>query len=87
MGEYMGGYGALLYAFHHPDVLAPCTRQHPFGTGSGLVPMYSRPDWKKVYAAKSFADISGNPGDPYTPVFLVMAQTFLPNAESPAVLL
>jgi hypothetical protein len=53
------------------------------GTGSGLVPMYSRPDWKKVYAAKSFADLSGNPADPYTPVFVAMAQAFLPNPDRP----
>ena len=66
-----------------PRYSAPCTASIPSAPGSGLVPMYSRPDWKKVYAAKSFADISGNPGDPYTPVFVAMAQTFLPNADRP----
>ena len=83
MGEHMGAYGALLYAFHHPEVFGAVYGLHPVGTGSGLVPMYSRPDWKRVYAAKSFADISGNPGDPYTPVFVAMAQTFLPNPDRP----
>ena len=83
MGEHMGAYGALLYAFHHPEVFGAVYGLHPVGTGSGLVPMYSRPDWKKVYAAKSFADISGNPGDPYTPVFVAMAQAFLPNPDRP----
>jgi len=83
MGEHMGAYGALLYAFRHPEVFGAVYGQHPVGTGPGLVPMYSRPDWKKVYAARSFADIASIPGDGYTPVFLTMAQTFLPNAERP----
>jgi pimeloyl-ACP methyl ester carboxylesterase len=83
MGEHMGAYGALLYAFRHPEVFGMVYGLHPVGTGSGLVPMYSRPDWKRVYAAKSFADISGNPGDPYTPVFVAMAQAFLPNPDRP----
>ena len=83
MGEHMGAYGALLYAFGHPEIWATVYGLHPVGTGSGLVPMYSRPDWKKVYAAKSFADLSGNPADPYTPVFVAMAQAFLPNPDRP----
>lgn len=83
MGEHMGAYGALLYAFHHPEVFGAVYALHPVGTGSGLVPMYSRPDWKRVYAAKSFAEISGIAGDPYTPVFVTMAQTFLPNPDRP----
>jgi len=83
MGEHMGAYGALLYAFRHPEVFGMVYGLHPVGTGSGLVPMYSRPDWKRVYAAKSFTDISGNPGDPYTPVFVAMAQAFLPNPDRP----
>jgi S-formylglutathione hydrolase FrmB len=83
MGEHMGAYGAMLYAFRHPEVFGAVYGLHPVGTGPGLVPMYSRPDWKKVYAAKSPADIAGIPGDPYTPVFVAMAQTFLPNADRP----
>lgn len=83
MGEHMGAYGAMLYAFRHSEVFGAVYGLHPVGTGPGLVPMYSRPDWKRVYAAKSFADITDIPGDPYTPVFVVMAQTFLPNPDRP----
>jgi len=83
MGEHMGAYGAMLYAFRHPEVFGAVYGLHPVGTGSGLVPTYSRADWKRVYAAKSFADIASIPGDPYTPVFVAMAQTFLPNADRP----
>jgi putative esterase len=80
MGEHMGAYGALRYAFRHPDVFGVVYGQHPVGTGSGLVPMQTRPDWARIHAAKSYADLAG---DPYTPVFLAMAQTFLPNAQRP----
>lgn len=80
MGDFMGGYGALLYAFRHPEVFSAVYAMHPVGTGPGLVPMAMRPDWNKVYAAKNFADLAG---DPYTPVFVAMAQTFLPNPDRP----
>jgi pimeloyl-ACP methyl ester carboxylesterase len=80
MGDFMGGYGALLYAFRNPDVFSLVYAMHPVGTGPGLVPMAMRPDWNKVYAAKSFADLAG---DPYTPVFVAMSQTFLPNPDRP----
>jgi pimeloyl-ACP methyl ester carboxylesterase len=80
MGDFMGGYGALLYAFHRPDVFGVVYAMHPVGTGPGLIPMAMRPDWNKVYSAKNFADLAG---DPYTPVFVAMSQTFLPNPDRP----
>ena len=80
MGEHMGAYGALLYAFRNPQVFGSVYALHPVGTGSGLVPMPSRPDWNKIHAARSNADLAG---DPYTPVFVLMQQTFLPNAGRP----
>lgn len=80
MGEHMGAYGAMLYAFHHPDIWGTVYGQHPVGTGPGLVPMWSRPDWNKVRNARTFADLEG---DPYTSVFVAMAQAFLPNAQRP----
>lgn len=80
MGEHMGAFGALWYAFRHPDVWGTVYAQHPVGTGGGLVPMWSRPDWQKVKTARSFADLGG---DPYTPVFVAMSQTFLPNPDRP----
>jgi hypothetical protein len=80
MGEHMGAFGALLYAFHHPDVWATVYGLHSVGTGLGLVPMWSRPDYARIRDAKTLADLAG---DPYTPVFVVMAQTFLPNADKP----
>lgn len=80
LGEHMGGYGALLYAIHRPDVFGSVYGAHPVGTGLGLVPMWSRPDYSRIRDARSFADLNS---DPYTPVFVVMAQTFLPNPDKP----
>lgn len=80
MGDFMGGFGALHYAFRHPEVFSVVYAMHPVGTGPGLIPMHTRPDWNKVFAARSFADLAG---DPYTPIFVAMAQTFLPNPDKP----
>ena len=79
-GDFMGGFGALHYAFRHPEVFSVVYAMHPVGTGPGLVPMYTRPDWIKVKNALTFADLAG---DPYTAVFVAMAQTFLPNPDKP----
>lgn len=79
-GDGMGGFGALHYAFRHPEVFSVVYAMHPVGTGSGLVPMYTRPDWNKVKSARNFADLAG---DPYTAIFVAMAQTFLPNPDKP----
>jgi hypothetical protein len=80
MGEHMGAFGALWYAFRHPDIWGTVYALHPVGTGPGLVPMWSRPDWNRVKNAKTFAELAG---DPYTPVFVAMAQAFLPNPDRP----
>jgi len=79
-GDGMGGFGALHYAFRHPEVFSVVYAMHPVGTGSGLVPTYTRPDWTKVKNARTFADLAG---DPYTAIFVAMAQTFLPNPDKP----
>jgi hypothetical protein len=80
MGEHMGAFGAFWYAVHHADVWGTLYALHPVGTGPGLVPMWSRPDWRLVKNAKSFAELSS---DPYTPVFVAMSQAFLPNPDRP----
>jgi S-formylglutathione hydrolase FrmB len=79
-GDFMGAYGALRYAFRHPDVFSVVYAMHPVGTGSGIEPLFQRPDWARLNAAKSPADLQG---DPYGPVFLAMIQTFLPNPQRP----
>jgi hypothetical protein len=79
-GDQLGAYGAMRYAFRHPDVFSVVYGMHPYGSGSGIVPMQSRPDWNRIHAAKSYADLAGNP---YSPVFIAMAQAFLPNPDRP----
>jgi hypothetical protein len=79
-GDFMGAYGALRYAFRHPDVFSVVYGMHPVGTGSGVEPLFQRPDWTRLNHAKSAADLQG---DPYGPVFLAMIQTFLPNPQRP----
>ena len=79
-GDGIGAYGALLYAFRNPEVFSVVYGMHPYGTGSGLTPVYSRPDWNRIHSAKSYADLAA---DPYSPVFVAMAQAFLPNADRP----
>jgi len=79
-GEFIGGYAALNFAMRYPEKFASVYALHPVGTGMGLVPGAMRPDWRRVHAAKSFADLSG---DPFAPVFVSMAQAFLPNPDRP----
>jgi len=79
-GDQLGAYGAMRYAFRHPDVFSVVYGMHPYGSGSGIVPMQSRPDWNRIHAAKGYADLAG---DPYSPVFVAMAQVFLPNPDRP----
>jgi S-formylglutathione hydrolase FrmB len=79
-GDFMGAYGALRYAFRHPDVFSVVYGMHPVGTGSGVEPLFQRPDWARLQGAKSLAEVQS---DPYGPVFLAMIQTFLPNPGRP----
>jgi len=79
-GDGIGGFGAMYYAFRHPDVFSMVYGMHPYGTGTGLTPIYSRPDWRRIHSAKTYADLAA---DPYSPVFVAMAQAFLPNVNRP----
>jgi hypothetical protein len=79
-GEQLGAYGAMRYAFRHPDVFGAVYGMHPYGSGSGVEPLFQRPDWTRLNNAKSAADLQG---DVFGPVFLVMIQTFLPNPQRP----
>jgi len=79
-GDFMGAYGAMRYAFRHPDVFSVVYGMHPVGTGSGVEPLFQRPDWARLQSARTPADLQG---DFYGPVFLAMIQTFLPNPQRP----
>lgn len=80
-GEFMGGRGALKFAFTHPDIFSVVYAMHPVATGMGELPWtYTQIDWKKISEAKSFPvqDVDGR-----TQIFISVMQTFLPNLNRP----
>jgi enterochelin esterase-like enzyme len=79
-GHFMGGYGAIHFASHHPDVFGSVYALHPVGTGFGNILMQSRPNWEKMADAKSLADVKG---DVLTEIFTVIYQAHLPNLNKP----
>jgi len=79
-GDIIGGYGALKFAMLYPEKFSVVYALHPVGTGTGLVPMASRPDWRKMQRAKTFHDLDG---EGFSQIFLSMAQAFLPNPNRP----
>src|SRR4029078_5074026 len=79
-GDFMGAYGALRYAFRHPDVFSVVYAMNPVGTGSGVEPLFQRPDWTLLNNAKSSADLRG---DPFRPAVRLMIQTCVPNPQRP----
>ncbi|HVU19074.1 MAG TPA: alpha/beta hydrolase-fold protein [Candidatus Didemnitutus sp.] len=79
-GDGIGGYGALKCAMLYPDLFSVVYALHPVGTGTGVVPMSSRPDWAKIHRAKT---LKGLEGDPFSGIFVAMAQAYLPNPSRP----
>jgi S-formylglutathione hydrolase FrmB len=77
-GDFIGGYGALKFAMLYPDLFSVVYALHPVGTGSGLMPMLSMVDWRRLHKAKSFSELWG---DHYAPGFVGMAQAYLPNPD------
>lgn len=79
-GDFLGGYAALKLAMLYPDRFSAVYALHPVGTAAGLIPMTSRPDWRKMNLARSWDDLAG---DGMSQVFMAMAQAFLPNPNRP----
>jgi pimeloyl-ACP methyl ester carboxylesterase len=79
-GEMMGGRGALLLAMRHPELFSAVYALNPVGTGTGLLPIQSYPNWQKILQAQSFADLQG---DHISQIFITMSQAFLPNSARP----
>lgn len=80
-GDFLGGYGALRVAMHHPDVFSSVYALHPVGTGVGARLLSPFPDWNLLNTAKSYDDLADASG--YTHAFLMMAQSFVPNVNKP----
>ena len=79
-GDFMGGYGALRFGMTHPDVFGSVYALHPVGTGSGLLTMYSRPNWDTLANAKSLDDVKK---DPFSTIFTSIYQAHLPDPDKP----
>lgn len=79
-GEMMGGRGALLLAMRNPEIFSLVYALNPVGTGTGLLPIQTYPNWQKIHQAKSFADLQS---DHISQIFLTMSQAFLPNPNRP----
>jgi len=80
-GDFMGGRGALKLAMTHADLFSVVYAMHPVATGIGQLPWtYAQVDWKRIYQAKSFAEVGT---DGRTQLFVTLSQAFLPNPDRP----
>jgi len=81
VGDFFGGRGALKLGMTYPDVFSVVYALHPVATGTGEIPWPSvQIDWKKIYKAKSFAEVGD---DGRTQLFVTISQAFLPNLHRP----
>jgi hypothetical protein len=79
-GDFVGGYGALKFAMLYPDLFSVVYAMHPVGTGTGVVPAHTRPDWRKIHQAGRFQDLEESG---YARPFVALAQAYLPNPDRP----
>lgn len=79
-GDRMGGYGAIRFGMTNPDVFGSVYALHPVGTGTGVQTMHSRPNWEKLQAAKSLAELGD---DVFARIFLSIYQAYVPNPDKP----
>jgi hypothetical protein len=79
-GHFFGAFAALKLGMWHPETFGVVYALHPVGTGTGLQPGMWRPNWELVHSARDFDDLRK---DTYAPIFVVMAQAYLPNPKRP----
>lgn len=80
-GDFFGGRGALRVAMLYPEIFGVVYALHPVATGIGNLPWsHVQIDWRKLHAAKSFADLEG---DGRAQIFVTVSQAFLPNPNRP----
>jgi hypothetical protein len=71
----------LKLAMAHAEVFGVAYALHPVATGAGQLPYrYNPVDWRRVHAAKTFAELAG-PGREQ--IFTAICQAFLPNLNRP----
>lgn len=79
-GHFMGGHGALRLGMRHADLFGSIYALQPVGTGTGVQTMYSRPDWARLAAVRSNADLKD---DLFGTIFTTIFQAHLPNPDKP----
>jgi hypothetical protein len=79
-GHFFGAFAALKLGMWHPETFGVVYALHPVGTGTGLQPGMWRPNWELIHSARDFEELRK---DVYAPIFVVMAQAYLPNANRP----
>ena len=79
-GDFMGGYGAIRFGMTHPEVFGSVYALHPVGTGSGVLTMYSRPNWDVLANAKSLDDVRK---EGFSQIFTTIYQAHLPDVNRP----
>jgi hypothetical protein len=79
-GDFFGGFAVLKFAMERPGVFGAAYSLHPVGTGQGPEPAFSRPNWQVVHSARTWDDLRR---DTYAPIFVAMAQAYLPNPNRP----
>lgn len=80
IGDMIGGYGAIKLGMLYPDLFGTVYAMHPVGTATGETLILARPDWRQMNEAKTWQDLESNI---YSKVFMLMAQSYLPNPNKP----
>lgn len=80
LGDFFGGYAVLRLAMDYPGIFTAIYSMHPVGTATGETLLHSKPDWHAMNTATSWEELQGNV---FSTVFMVMAQTYLPNPQKP----
>lgn len=80
IGDGVGGYGAIRFGMRHPELFGAVYAMQPVGTGIGLQPTHSRPNFALLARARSLDDLGD---DGFSRIFTSIYQAFLPNADRP----
>lgn len=80
VGEMMGGRGAFMLGMKYPGTFGMVYAMNPVGTATGILPVQSYPNWKRIHQAKSFTDLDD---DHISQLFVTMSQAFVPNPNRP----
>lgn len=80
VGEMMGGRGAFMLGMKFPETFGMLYAMNPVGTATGVLPIQTYPNWRKILGAKSFGELHD---DHISQLFIAMSQAFVPNPDRP----